>query len=185
VSGDGGGAGGDNAVHHALLAIGIVGVGFVHGAAIVPDDDIALAPLVARLVLWLRGVRRELVQQPVALGAVETHHLLHAVGIRVERSAPGLGMGANKGINGIRHSRHFGGRTLYDTSALAAGIALVHDLEAILKGAKPADLPVQHASRFETVINFKTAKTLNIAHFAHLPIHSSRGALGSPRPKRA
>jgi hypothetical protein len=78
VSGDGGGAGGDNAVHHTLLAIGIVGVGFVHGAAIIPDDDIALAPLVARLVLWLRGVRRELVQQPVALGAVETHHLLHA-----------------------------------------------------------------------------------------------------------
>jgi putative ABC transport system substrate-binding protein len=46
--------------------------------------------------------------------------------------------------------------------------------DRILKGAKIADLPVERASKFETILNMKTAKTLGIKFPDSIKIRADR-----------
>ena len=51
----------------------------------------------------------------------------------------------------------------YGPNYVEVGQGLATYIDRILKGAKPADLPVQQAARLELVINLKTAKALGLS----------------------
>jgi putative ABC transport system substrate-binding protein len=65
----------------------------------------------------------------------------------------------------------FGGKESVEAGGLMSYYSNLNDMarraaiyiDKILKGVKPADLPVEQASRYELVINLKTAKALGLA----------------------
>src|SRR3954467_14239601 len=56
-----------------------------------------------------------------------------------------------------------GALTSYSASFAERAQGIASYVDKILKGAKPADLPVQQPTKFELVINLKTAKALGLA----------------------
>jgi putative tryptophan/tyrosine transport system substrate-binding protein len=61
-----------------------------------------------------------------------------------------------------------GGLMSYATSVLAMGRRAATFVDKILNGASPAELPVEQATKFQFLINLKTAKALGITIPPHL-----------------
>jgi putative tryptophan/tyrosine transport system substrate-binding protein len=65
-------------------------------------------------------------------------------------------------INSIRYVTVGGGLMSYGVDTLDLFRRAVPYMDLILKGAKPADLPVQNPTKFEAIVNIKTAKALGL-----------------------
>ena len=65
-------------------------------------------------------------------------------------------------ISELRQIAESGGLLSYGPNAFDATRRLAYFVDRILKGAKPADLPVEQPTRLELVVNLKTATALGV-----------------------
>jgi putative tryptophan/tyrosine transport system substrate-binding protein len=86
-------------------------------------------------------------------------------GFNVVNREPIIALAARYGVPAIYWNRFFtesGGLITYGSDFVEQFRRVAEYIDRILKGEKPADLPIQAPTKFELVINLKTAKTLDL-----------------------
>jgi putative ABC transport system substrate-binding protein len=133
----------------------------------VREIEAAARPL--RIELHMQQVGREVSDIEAAFDALGKEHVAAVIGlqgpqfIRERRRIADLALQHRlPGIYELVDFAEAGGLMAYapNTSDLFRRAAVYVD--KILKGAKPADLPVEQPTKFELVINLKTAKALGL-----------------------
>jgi putative tryptophan/tyrosine transport system substrate-binding protein len=127
------------------------------------------------------GVRLHMVPVPTVEdldGAFETMTREHVDGFLIVASPVSFSHRERLAELALKHRQPgmFGEKGSVEVSGLISSGADLNDLprraaiyiDKILKGAKPADLPVERASKYELVINLKIAKAIG----SHSPSHS-------------
>jgi putative tryptophan/tyrosine transport system substrate-binding protein len=80
-----------------------------------------------------------------------------------EKRTTGFGLKSRlPSMYGNREAVDAGGLMSYGADLADSYRRVAYYVDKILKGAKPADLPVEQATKFEFVINLRTAKALNL-----------------------
>ena len=113
------------------------------------SSDRDIEPALAALVQ--RGIGALL----VGAGGFMTSHRERIVALATRHALPAM--------YGLREFVAAGGLMSYGTSITDAFRQVGVYTGRILKGEKPADLPVMQSTKFELVLNLKTAKTLGLA----------------------
>ena len=138
-------------------------------------------PAVQRELTDVLAAAKSLEREIVAFGALSDEDLDAAFATFVQRGAAALIVGAFPFLIDKRHTivtlaaRHklpaiyptasfveAGGLMSYSANETEGFRQAALYVDRILKGEKPADLPVQQATKFRLVINVKTAKTLGL-----------------------
>jgi putative ABC transport system substrate-binding protein len=65
-------------------------------------------------------------------------------------------------VYGLREAVDAGGLMYYGADVAESYRRVAYYVDRILKGAKPADLPVEQPTKFEFIINLKTAKQIDL-----------------------
>ena len=87
-------------------------------------------------------------------------------GFSLANREPIIALAARYGVPAIYYNRYYterGGLITYGPNFAEQFRQAPDYIDRILKGAKPADLPVQASTKYELVINLKTAKALGLA----------------------
>ncbi len=126
----------------------------------------------AAATLKLRLVEREATHQadldrifgPLKKGAADGVFVV-SPNLQIRFSGLIIRLAFERGLPLLSHRKEWverGALVSYGTDFRSVGREAARYVDKILKGAKPADLPVEETSRFELAINLKTAKALGL-----------------------